>query len=338
MEALLKSTTRAKNRDRKAKAIPILGGSATETAIEAILDHGRGWTRHEEAAPTYGDPDGTYVSLGDPTGKLKPVQETTAWNTVLALDDATAQTFLFLMARCLAEGPASEIRVHVNDLLAFRGIKRHGDGDYRRAQKVEERERLLLLRQMWVAGRDVVEEKRGNTVRKKRVRLYSPLVEVQIEAEDKPGALELPNLNLTSEVIPYAFRVSLGGWSKTYIGAERYVRELLDRIVQYDPKRTVERIALRVGLHLHFKPATLTSVQQLLDGGKIEIPTRNASRFREAFESALFRLVDDGVLGGWSYAIEDDSLPALGWAQKWLTWNIAIKPPNIALQGLTTSP
>lgn len=328
----MRSTKPDATRDPKVSLIPTLSGSPSETAIEAILDRGRAWTRYEDAAPTYGDRDGTYVSLGRPTGKLETIQETTAWNTVLALDDATAQTFLFVMARCLAEGPASEVRFHVNDLLAFRGIKRHGDGDFNRAQKVEERERLLLLAQIWVAGRDVVDVPHGKTIRKKRVRLYSPLVNVQIEAEDKPGALELPHINLARDVVPYAFRVSLGGWSKTYIGAERYVRELLDRIVRYDPKRTVERIALRVGLHLHFKPATLISVEQLLEGGKIEMPVRNASRFREAFESAMFRLVKDGVLGGWSYAIDDDSLPAHGWTTKWLTWMIAIQPPTIALQ------
>jgi len=183
----------------------------------------------------------------------------------------------------------------------------------------------------------VVVERRGKSTRKKQVRLYSPLVSVEIEADDKPGALELPNVNLSPEVVPYAFRVNLGGWAKTYIGAEGYVGELLERIVKYDPKRSIERIALRVGLFLHFRPTTTTSVQQLLEGGKIDVPVRNASRFRDSFEGAMNRLVDDGVLGGWSYAIEDDSLPTLLWAEKWLRWTIAITPPDIALKSADDS-
>lgn len=339
MEAALTADP-AKTPSRRLKAplpevavLPVLGGAATEAAIDAILDRGTTWSRNEARTPTYGNREETYVSLGDPSGKLSPIEETNAWNSVLALDDATAQTFLYVMARCLAaaDEPPARVRVHVNDILAFRGVKRHRSGDYKVSQKVEERERVLLLNRMWVAGRDVVEEKRGKTIRKKRVRLYSRLIELQIEADDNLGALELPNIDLASEVVPYAFRVGLGGWNNTYRGAQLYVRALLDRIVKYDPKRTVERIALRVGLHLHFRPAPSLSVRNLLDGGKIELPERNASRFRDAVEEALDLLVTDGVLGDWSYGSTTE-LPGHGWAEKWLDWIIDIKPPNIALQ------
>ncbi len=314
--------------------LPVLAGAATEAAIDAILDRGTTWRQHEAAAPTHGNREETYVSLGDPSGQLSPLEQTTAWNSVLALDDATAQTFLYVMARCLsaADGPSARVRIHVNDILAFRGVKRHPMGDYRVEQKVEERERLLLLRKMWVVGRDVVEEQRGKKVRKRRVRLYSPLIELQIEADDTARALELPHVELVREVVPYAFRVGLGGWNNAYRGAQGYMRALLDRIVKYDPKRAVERIALRVGLHLHFRPAPMRSVGELLAGGKIEVPERNAARFRDSVEDALDLLVQDGVLGGWNYESPSE-LPQKGWVPVWLDWRVLISPPNIALQG-----
>ena len=317
-------------------SMQLLNGTAAETAIQAILDDGRSWTRRDKRAPIYGDDSGTYVSVGNPLAVLEHSQETFAWNRVLALDDATAQTFLYVMARCLAEneraaGTVRRVRIHTNDLLAFRGIKRHHTGDFRSQQKIEERERLLALSQMWVVGRDTVLEKRGKSTRKKKIKLYSHLIELAVETDDDgTNALTLPELELPSGVIPYAFRVALGEWAQSYLGAG-YVRALLNRIVQYDPKRTVERIAMRVGLYLHFKPLARPTVAELLEGAKVEIPRVNLERFRDAFEEALDRLTSDGILGMWFYRDGAEDLPRYKWFEQWLGWDIVIQPPLLPL-------
>lgn len=319
----------------------LLGGTAAETAIQAILDNRRRWTRRDKKAPIYGDDSGTYVSVGNPLAVLENSQETFAWNKVLALDDATAQTFLYVMARCLAEndapGTVRRVRIHTNDFLAFRGIKRHHAGDFRPQQKIEERDRLLALAQMWVVGRDVVLEKRGTTTRKKKVKLYSRLIDVEIETDDDGSAgMTLPEFGLPNDEVPYGFRVALGGWAQAYIGAG-YVRALLNRIVQYDPKLTVERIAMRVGLYLHFKPLARPTVAELLEGAKIEIPRVNPERFRDAFEEALDRLTADGILGTWCYRDSAASLPRYKWFDLWLNWAINIQPPSVQLQASDAS-
>jgi hypothetical protein len=317
-------------------SMQLLSGSAAETAIHAMLDDHRNWKRRDQRAPIYGDDNGTYVTVGNPLTILDNSQETFAWNKVLALDDATAQTFLYVMARCLAEndapGTVRRVRIHTNDLLAFRGIKRHHAGDFRPQQKIEERDRLLALSQMWVVGRDTVLEKRGNKIRKKKLRLYSHLIELTIETEDETStSLTLPELELPAGLIPYGFRVALGEWAQSYVGAG-YMRALLNRIVQYDPKLTVERIAMRVGLYLHFKPLVHPTVAELLDGAKIEIPRLNPERFRDAFEEALDRLATDGILRTWSYRDSAAKLPRYKWFDHWLTWEIKIQAPPVPLK------
>jgi len=323
-----------------AEPLMIVRGKAAETAIDAIFDKGRNWTRRPNKAPIYGDDrDGAYVALGDPLTRMTATQEDGAWRKVLALDDQTAQTFLYVMALCLAAADPSaggfgRARMHVSDVLAFRGVQRHHKGDFRPEQKAEERVRLMTLSDMFVVGRDIIIERRGKSMRKKPIVLTSRLIIVAVETEGQVGTqMVLPEDEESLEGPIYGFRVSLGEWAQPYIAASGYVREILSRIMQYDPTRGVERIALRLGLLLHLRTLDRRSVHELLDAARIEIPERNAHRLRERFEAALDLLVADGIIGSWTY-VGDSTVPAYRWLNVWLQHEIAFTASTVVRREL----
>jgi hypothetical protein len=299
----------------------------SQTAIQAILVGGEGWKRRTRRAPTFGDERGTYVSLGDPNAKLSSEQEELAWRRVLQLDDQTALTFVYIAARYLAQnddpGVRRSVRVHVNELLEYRGYTRHRTGDFRSQHKIEERDRLANLADMRVST-PVADAKRKNP------RAHSNLLNVTYYTEDKQQQLTFVDGEPTQ--VPYAFDIDLGSWAAPAIAASGAKRAILASIMRYDPADAGQRMGMRLALYLHFRSSSVSSVGELIEGANIKLPAHHPERFRDDFEKAMDLLRTDDVIADWVY-VRETELPRYRWLDIWLTWDVAIRQAPSVIVG-----
>jgi hypothetical protein len=175
--------------------------------------------------------------MGDPRSQPRADQQAATFNKILELDDSAAQTFLYVMARDLARAAdAPKSRPHVNELLEFKGYKRHAKGDFFPQTKRDEQRRLVQLSDIWVAVNDEIQVQAGTRLKAKKIKLISRLVELEIEAEpnDVPSNAPLPMAFLSASTVPDAFRVGLGGWAKPYRAVSTFMQAVLATIGQYD--------------------------------------------------------------------------------------------------------
>jgi hypothetical protein len=322
-------------------AIPYLAGNASETVVDALIDEPSNWRRSADGSLYYGDTDKTFVSIGDPRVPAA-VNAEEAWNLVIQVGgDEAAQTLLYVMARCLGnENPLEKVRIHVNDSLSFRGLKRHKSGDFRPDQKRAEARRFRLLSDIWVTARDTVEVRSGRGVRKKNINLTSRLIDVAVESEEevriqKPGApMRLPTIvSADGTDIPFAVRASIGEWSRPYLETPDYVKHMLHTIVQFDVTKDATRFAMRFALAILFRRVSdVVSVAELLESARIALPKSHLDRFKDNVEDALELLRKDSIIGGWAYEEIDAELPRTRWSSRWLSWTIRMAPARIALK------
>lgn len=335
---------------RSLTVLPAVAVNAVQTMFEAIIADekrstwnglrptGAGLT--SSRAPYYGTLNGTHVSIGDTrpgAPDLTLEQQEAAADTVLSLDDATAQTVAYLLANWVVQNSGREVplsaRVHVNDLLAFRERARHHSGDYRPEEKRAERDRIMRASELWIRVREMVVP-RGGKRATKAVDVHSHLFNLAIETEaDRKGAqLSMLHEGVPSESIPYAFRYSPGDWVNSYWGNSRYFGSLFAKVLCYDTRVVAERIAMRLALYLSFerKPGT---VADLLRGARIPVPDDHRGRFRGDVEDALGRLRDDGAIAGFEYVGGEPPSEKQGWVKAWLETEIVIRhtPPSAAI-------
>jgi hypothetical protein len=67
----------------------------------------------------------------------------------------------------------------------------------------------------------------------------------------------------------------------------------------------------------------------------LPVDRRHPERTRARLETALSRLVEDGVIGAWAYTAEAQavlaSLPARRWVEQWQALTVVVRPaPTIA--------
>ena len=274
----------------------------TQAAIRSMWASPAEWQLNADSLPYFNDKrTGVQVSVmpGGRGASTNPEAIAEASKTVLALDDQTVSAFIICMGKWFAEAGAraamEPVRVHVADVLGFRGIKKHVNGGYRPEQKEEAKQDILLLRNIWVRSRDEVWEK-GTTGKRKLVSVTvdDPLLEVSIEN----------TTDLWGEESPYAFRVRPGGWARHYLtGGTNWTTKVLRPIMQYHPYH--DRLAMRLGIYLAFQWRIRSShgnwdqpwkLRTLLEGAKIDVPKRNPQRFFPQVEAALAQLHRDGAL------------------------------------------
>ena len=325
----------------------VISSAPGQLGVNSLLDKSN-WQRRKEQVepPRYAGGD-AYVAIGDPHSKLEPEQEERAWDRVLALDDGLAQTFLIAFSRCLAEDDgAGRTRIHVNDILEFRGIKKQTNGGFDVRQKREVQNDLITLSRFYVAGKDVVIEGTGKRRKQKMVRLYSQLIVVAVEMEPEPSDETsftlLPQIVDDGKEIPYAFRIRPGEWAQHYLGKSRETAVVLGKIVRYDPRQGVQRMAMRLGIYLSMQwriraykgnYGQTWQVQTLLKGAKVEMPDRNLNRFKDKFEAALDRLCTDEVIPAWEYDRGDEAaLIGRNRYDHWLRWTVRITPSPEVLE------
>jgi DNA-binding XRE family transcriptional regulator len=135
----------------------------------------------------------------------------------------------------------------------------------------------------------------------------------------------------------YAWKVRPGDvFAPFLLGPGKQLAMLSQKVLEYDfaKYQWEKRIArylfwlgrIRQGKGDYLKPVRVRSI---LEAIKKEVDQRYPNRFRERFEAALSRLVEDGVLQGWQYAEVDDSImERRGWWQEWLDWLVIVELPQ----------
>ena len=92
-------------------------------------------------------------------------------------------------------------------------------------------------------------------------------------------------------------------------------------------------MGMRLGLYLHFRSSSVTSVGELLEGANIKLPAHHPERFRDDFENAMDLLKSDGIIADWAYVREVPDLPRYRWLDIWLTWDVAIRQAPSVIVG-----
>lgn len=324
----------------KPEMIPYLTGAPAEAAIGAIIDDHSAWKKTADGRYFYGEQTKSYIAIGDPRSVITPEEQELAWNKILALDDGAAQTLIYVMSRDLAASEAVGVktRIHVNDILSFKDYKRQAGGDFPASIKRQEQNRLLQLSDMWAAVNDEIVIKHGRTLRRKRIKTFSRLIELEIEVElDSKNDAEMRALTLPSIMpansVPYAFNVSLGGWATPYKSASTFVRAALAKIVQFDTSVAHQLFAMRIAIRLMFgNSERRMTVREVLSQSYIEIPTTKFERFRDSVEKALDVLQTYGLISGWEYDNNDEvALPKYKWFDAWTAWNVVFTQAPIAV-------
>jgi hypothetical protein len=303
------------------------------------------WVRPGNGAPPYYEetPDGVdqeqavrvFIHPTDGRSQLTPEQEATAYRAVLQLDDDKVRAFAICLGAWFAETGGGDpklpkVRLDANAILAYQGVKRH-ERAYRRDQKEKVALDVWALSGIFIRGPQLVYDARG---RPKTVMVRSRLLEVEQEDE----------INLFGEETPYAFRVAPASWIKPLLeDGTRYVATLLHPVLRYKPHQGVEKIAMRLGLHLalhwrfraaHGNYEQPWHISTLLESTGIAIPAHRESRRRlmDDFERALDQLQADAVIARWQYVRCAETENPQRVFPEWLTRTVEIIPPPAVVE------
>jgi hypothetical protein len=322
--------------------LTVLSDKNTQAATRGM------WASHEwqqpvDGLPYYKDTNGVLVALRPGGAGVVPDADgiARARQSLLSLDDDKVSAFLICIGKWFAETGANVDRlepttVYVEDVLAFRGIKKHHKGGYRLEQKEAAKADILFLRDLWVRSSDErwVTNRRG---KRERVPVITddPLLEVGLDS----------TVDLWGAETPYAFRVRPGDWARHYLGdggGPHWTTGVLQQIMRYDPRQGVGRLKMRLGIYLAFQwriraaygtwEQTL-KLRTLLEGAKIDVPKKDPQRFFPQVRAALEGLRKDGALGvcecldfpEWHPPADE---PPKRWVPKFLDGRWRLLPPD----------
>ena len=338
-------------RERPAEFAPpsvtLLSDQLTQAAIRGMWAPHE-WQRPADGLPYFVDASGVQVYAAPPAtgGTPSPEAIAAASRIVLDLDDNKVSAFIICLGKWFAEtGTAAAqlepARLHVEDVLAFRGLKKHAHGGYRPEQKEEAKHDILFLRNLWVRSREVVWDvnKRGKR-EKVAVAVDDPLIEVSIES----------TVDLWGNETPFAFRVRPGPWAKHYLGeGTHWTTSVLRQIMRYHPYS--DRLKMRLGIYLAFQWRIRARIgtwdqpwklRTLLEGAKIEIPKKDPQRFFPRVLASLQEMQRDGVLAvcealdypNWQPPADE---PPKRWVPKLLEGRWRLLPPDAVRDRLPAS-
>jgi hypothetical protein len=303
------------------------------------------WTLPGNGAPPYYEEGGqgqdaeaalrVFIHPTDGRSRLTPEEETAAYKAVLQLDDDKVRAFAICLGAWFAETNGGDpklpkVRLDANAILAYQGVKQHKRA-YRRDQKEKVARDVWALSGIFIKGPQMVYDVQG---RPKTVMVRSRLLEVEQEDE----------ITLFGEELPYAFRVAPASWIKPLLeDGTRYVATLLHPVLRYKPHQGVEKIAMRLGLHLalhwrfraaHGNYSQPWHIKTLLESTGIAVPAHRESRRRlmEDFERALDQLQEDRVIASWQYVKgATESNPTHVFAE-WFARTVEIIPPPAVIE------
>lgn len=336
-------------------AIPsaFLGGLASVPScvpmqgIMAALHNAPAWPPLADGRPAYSHKPrkgvGEVVTFMHPPHLVPPAdfvelpQETIdlLWQQTRALSDLDADVLLACLAQAMSQRePDGTTWITATRVLEYRGLvpvtKREGGRRRRAGHRTEDLAEIAAcmarLDCLWVEVQavTVLEERAGKRPRRKTYSHRSKVLALTDYIAQRA---------LAGHDLPLAWRFRPGTWLQPFLAPpNRQTALLVQRVLHYDPyrksweKRLGRYFTLHVRAHAAH-PAPLTRViGPLLDELHLPLDHRNPERTKRRFEAALQSLCADGVLGSWTYALED-ALPARAWLDDWLRWDVIVTAP-----------
>ncbi len=263
------------------------------------------------------------------------------WEVVLGLDDLDGDVLLIALAHALARrDPDGTTWITADAILDDRGIQpktmRVGAARYRTWHRREDRARVATcmerLGRLWVSLDSIsVMEQRGGRLVRGNYDAEGDLLTIRDRLVQGDGEEELP----------VAWRYRFGPWLSLFLAPPNRQTALLARaVLRYDPYR--ERWEKRLGRYFTFhlrmdarraagKPL-VRRLDLLFDELSFPMDQRHPERTRMRCETALDRLVHDGVIGAWTYTASARAalaaLPARRWLERWRGLSISVANPR----------
>lgn len=248
---------------------------------------------------------------------------------VLSLGDFTADILDLICILWLKKNPRSYhelIEIKASDFLEIRGLRRRegkSGSKYRADQKREVEAQIGLLSNFWIQ----VDEDREIPGEKRRFfRSTAVNTSAEVGVENERGEESI-----------YAWRLRPGDvFMPALLGEGRILAPLTEKALKFDPYRyKLEKRLTRYFTwiwRIRQSKGTFNqpvAVRTLLEGTKTQIDSKNPSRTKERFESALDVLKQQGICSSWGYeAVRDHNIIGRrGWLNDWLEWKVFVAPP-----------
>jgi len=273
-----------------------------------------------------------YLRYGDEGRTITEAEAHQLWRMAREMDDWTTDTLLSCIAQAIdyidkgRQSPDGLVWIDTDTILGNRGLAKKTKDGYSAGYKAEDRARvgqsMAVLEHLWVrlSGVDYIEHPTNGKKVKKHLpkvynegRLLAVMAHTMQEAFDGPG-------------VPIAWGFTLGEPLKAFVSdPNRQVARLSLKALRYHEtnERWERRLAIYCMIYMRVDAkhgATFRrKVGQILDdiGLTAEVDQRNPERTRQRLHKAMKRLVADGILGAWDYAVED-GLPARSWLKPWM--------------------
>lgn len=255
-----------------------------------------------------------------------------AWHQAKTISDIDVDVFDALCNIYLSKkrSPNDVIRIELNDLLKYRGLKPKRSGDGRRGgfdakQKQQIMQSICNIQSLYMNLSKVMSYENGKpkyTNLKGRTFLFK-----DEHFKDSQMDVSKPSKYIYF-TIDEVFESYLAGSGRQialqHMKALHYhpVQQLYEkRLCRYLSWRwrTVARKAA------FFTPNTISTMFESI---AMKLNERTPSRTRERFERALDQLQEDGVIESWEYDKWDEKIAEMkGWGRVWFETSIIIKPP-----------
>jgi len=273
-----------------------------------------------------------YLRYGDEGRTISEAEAHQLWRMAREMDDWTTDTLLSCIAQAIdyidkgRQSPDGLVWIDTDTILGNRGLAKKKKDGYSAGYKPDDRARvgqsMAVLEHLWVrlSGVDYYEHPtNGKKVKKPLPKVYNEGRLLAVMAHTMQEAFDGPG-------VPIAWGFTLGEPLKAFVSDQnRQVARLSLKALRYHEinERWERRLAIYCMIYMRVDAkngATFRrKVGQILDdiGLTTEVDQRHPERTRQRLHKAMKKLVADGILGAWDYAVED-ALPARNWLKPWM--------------------
>lgn len=329
-----------------------LAAQGVLASLYAAQDGEQGWRNGEDNMPAFdfAQSQGTVRVLMRPESDTLPSQAIAdaLWNQVRQFSDKDGDVLLAMMAQAMEPGRMDTdgaTWITAPSILDYRGVrpimKRDGKALRRAGHRVEDMAEIAAcvdrLGSQWIEL--IAVETREPRTGKRQPKVTRTSYEsklLTIEERFRQG-------DLGGQQHAIAWRYRLGRCITEFLSApNRQVARLMRCVLEYDPYRHSfeKRLGRYFTIHHRISASYKAPLRRKVGGlfSELCLPVNGGdpSKTLRRFETAMDRLVSDGVLPGWRYTPEStariNALPARRWLPDWLTCVVEVPTPKAALE------